>query len=50
MGIPCFAISIITDLGVPGKIVKVTHQDVQEVASKAEPLMTSVMKQMVTEL
>lgn len=50
MGIPCFAISIITDLGVPGKIVKVTHQDVQEVASKAEPLMTRVMKQMVTEL
>ncbi len=50
MGIPCFAISIITDLGVPGKIVKVTHQDVQDVASKAEPLMTRVMKQMVAEL
>ena len=32
MQIPCFGLSIITDLGVPGKIVKVTHQDVQDVA------------------
>jgi len=29
MGIPCFAISVITDLGVPGKIVEVTHEEVQ---------------------
>ena len=25
----CFAISVITDLGVPGKIQVVTHEDVQ---------------------
>jgi len=50
MGIPCFAISIITDLGVPGKIVKVTHQDVQDVASRAEPLMTRLMKELVASL
>jgi purine-nucleoside phosphorylase len=47
MGIPCFAISIITDLGVPGKIVKVTHQDVQSVAEKAEPKMTYIMKKLI---
>jgi purine-nucleoside phosphorylase len=47
MGIPCFAISIITDLGVPGKIVKVTHADVQSVAEKAEPKMTLIMKKLI---
>jgi len=50
MGIPCFAISIITDLGVPGKIVKVTHQDVQNVAEKAEPKMTLIMKELIQSL
>ncbi|MBL4753018.1 MAG: purine-nucleoside phosphorylase [Flavobacteriales bacterium] len=47
MGIPCFAISIITDLGVPGKIVKVTHEDVQKVAEEAEPKMTLIMKELI---
>lgn len=50
MGIPCFAISIITDLGVPGKIVKVTHEDVQHVASEAEPKMTIIMRELVKAL
>jgi purine-nucleoside phosphorylase len=47
MGIPCFAMSIITDLGVPGKIKKVTHADVQQVAEKAEPKMTFIMKELI---
>jgi len=50
MAIPCFAISIITDLGVPGKIVKVTHQDVQNVAQVADPKMTLIMKTLISEL
>jgi purine-nucleoside phosphorylase len=50
MGIPCFAISIITDLGVPGKIVKVTHEDVQSVAEVAEPKMTLIMKELISQL
>jgi len=50
MGLPCFAISIITDLGVPGKIVKVTHEDVQKIASATEPKMTLIMKELVAEL
>ena len=48
MGITCFAISIITDLGVPGKIVKVTLDDVTSVASKAEPQMTLIMKELIS--
>ena len=44
MGIPCFGLSVITDLGVPGKIVKVTHADVQNVAVKAEITLTKFIK------
>jgi purine-nucleoside phosphorylase len=47
MGISCFAISIITDLGVPGRIVKVTLEDVTAVAGKAEPQMTLIMKELI---
>ena len=50
MGIPCFAISIITDLGVPGKIEKTTHEGVQNVAAKAEQKMTLVMKELIASL
>ncbi len=50
MGITCFAISIITDLGIPGRIVKVTLEDVTRVASKAEPQMTLIMKELISGL
>jgi purine-nucleoside phosphorylase len=50
MGITCFAISIITDLGVPGKIVKVSLEDVTGVASRAEPQMTLIMKELISGL
>ena len=50
MQIPCFAISIITDLGVPGKIKMVTHQDVVEVASRQEPKMTHIMKELIARI
>ena len=46
-GMRVFAISIITDLGVPGRIVKVTHEDVIAVASRQEPKMTLIMKELV---
>jgi purine-nucleoside phosphorylase len=50
MSIPCFAMSIITDLGVEGRIVKVTHQDVIDAAAKAEIRMTLIMKELIREL
>lgn len=50
MEIPCFAISIITDLGVPGKIQKVSVQDVIEVASRQEPKMTLIMRELINRI
>ena len=50
MEIPCFAISIITDLGVEGKIKKVSVQDVIEVASRQEPKMTKIIKELVSRI
>lgn len=47
MEIPCFAISIITDLGVEGKIKKVSVQDVIEVASRQEPKMTKIISELI---
>jgi purine-nucleoside phosphorylase len=50
MDIPTFAISIITDLGVPGKIHKVSLGEIVAVAEKAEPKMTQLIKSLVTSL
>ena len=50
MEIPCFAISIITDLGVPGKIQKISVQDVIEVASRQEPKMTLIMRELISRI
>ncbi|MGV3630319.1 MAG: purine-nucleoside phosphorylase [Bacteroidota bacterium] len=50
MEIPCFAISIITDLGVPGKIQEVSAQDVIDVANRQEPKMTLIMKELISRL
>jgi purine-nucleoside phosphorylase len=47
MDIRCFAVSIITDLGVPGRIVKVTLEDVKQAAERAEPDMTLIMKEIL---
>lgn len=49
-GMRCFAVSIITDLGVPEKIVEVNHQDVIEAASNAEPKMTLIMKELIKDI
>lgn len=50
MEIPTFAISIITDLGVPGKIKKVSVADVIEVATRQEPKMTAIMSKLIERL
>ena len=47
MGLPCFAMSVITDMGVEGRIEKTTHEMVQRVAEKAEPSLTLIMKELV---
>lgn len=48
MEIPCFAISIITDLGVEGKIQETSLEDVIEVANRQEPKMTIIMKELIS--
>lgn len=46
-GIRCFGISIITDLGGHAQVMKVTHEDVQKAAAKAQPRMATIMREMV---
>lgn len=46
-GIQVFGISVITDLGVEGKIVEVTHEDVQKAADAAQPLMTTIIRELI---
>jgi len=47
MGIPVFAISVITDLGVIGKIKPVTIEKVLSAAAIAEPKMTYIFKELI---
>ena len=47
MGLPCFAMSVITDMGVEGRIEKTTHEMVQRVAEKVEPSLTLIMRELV---
>ena len=46
-GIKVFGISVITDLGVEGKIVEVTHEEVQKAADAAQPKMTTIMRELI---
>lgn len=49
-GMEVFGISIITDSGVPGQIVEISHEEVQKVAMKAEPKMTVVLRKLIESL
>ena len=46
MGMKVLAISVISDLGVEGKIVKISHEDVLDAAGHAEPLMTRIIQEL----
>lgn len=50
MGVPCFAVSIISDLGVPGKIVEVSVEDVKKAAGEAAPRMITLMNELIRKL
>lgn len=49
-GMKCFGMSIVTDLGVPGKIVEVTHEEVQEIGNKVQPLMTKIIEELIKDI
>ncbi len=46
-GIRTFGISIVTDLGGFDMPVEVSHEEVQQAANKAQPLMTEIMREMI---
>ena len=46
-GIMVFGISVITDFGVEGKIVEVSHGEVQKAADAAQPKMTTIMRELI---
>lgn len=50
MGLPVFAVSVITDLGIDGKIVEVSHEEVIKAASESEPKMTIIIKELLNQI
>jgi purine-nucleoside phosphorylase len=50
MNLPVFAVSIITDLGIEGKIEYTTHESVLKEAAKTEDRMTTIMTEMIATL
>ena len=46
-GMKVFGVSVISDLGVEGKIVEISHEEVQEVAAKSGPKFSILFKEMV---
>ena len=50
MDIAVFGISIITDSGVPGEIVEISHEEVQAVAMQAEPRMSLIIRELIASL
>ena len=46
-GIRVFGVSVVTDLGGFDMPVEVSHEEVQEAANKAQPIMTELMREMI---
>lgn len=49
-GMRVFGISVITDLGVEGKIVEVSHTEVQAAADQAQPRMARLMGALINKI
>jgi len=50
MGLPVFAISVITDEGFPDTLKPVSVEEIIAIASNAEPKMTAILKELITQL
>ncbi|MDC9722184.1 MAG: purine-nucleoside phosphorylase [Urechidicola sp.] len=48
MGMKCLGLSVITDLGIEGQVMEVSHEEVQEVAKVAEKIVGKLVKEFVT--
>jgi purine-nucleoside phosphorylase len=45
-----FAVSVVSDLGVKGKIMEISHEEVIDAAAAAQPKMTLIIKELLKEL
>ncbi len=50
MGLPVFAVSVISDLGVKGKIIEISHQEVLEAVEQVTPKLISIIKDLLADL
>ena len=50
MGLPVFAISVITDIGIREEENVITHEEVLQAAKDAEPRLTHIFKELVAQL
>ncbi|MEO6405666.1 MAG: purine-nucleoside phosphorylase [Ferruginibacter sp.] len=50
MGLPVFAISVITDIGIREEENTITHEEVLEAAKGAEPKLTYIFKELIAQL
>jgi purine-nucleoside phosphorylase len=50
MKLRCFAVSVITDLGIEGKIEYLTHEMVQAEAAKAEERLTTIITELISSM
>jgi purine-nucleoside phosphorylase len=50
MGIPVFAVSVLTDEGFPEELEPISVEEIIKVASEAEPKMTVIIKELIKEL
>jgi purine-nucleoside phosphorylase len=50
MGVECFAVSVITDLGVEGHVEKVSHEEVLKAANIASTKLTKLITELIREL
>ena len=48
-GIRTFGVSIITDIGVEGSIVEVSHEEVQKAANAVQPVLADIMRDMISD-
>jgi purine-nucleoside phosphorylase len=50
MGLPVFAISVITDIGIREEENTITHEEVLQAAKDAEPKLTHIFKELIAQL
>jgi purine-nucleoside phosphorylase len=50
MGLPVFAMSVITDIGIREELNTITHEEVLQAAKDAEPKLTYIFKELIEQL